>query len=291
MFRVISDPQERLNLLKAGTLQVAFDVPAKDAAAIREQGDRETKLVSIHSPWSFGLAFNNSQEPFKDKRVRQALSYAVPYDQIIKNVMHGLARPAKSMVPPGMDTHDQSAWKYDTIWQRPSSCSGRRPSGRVQEPHRRADRPPRGRAGRDPDPGQLPRDRRARPRSEARRGGVPGEAQQRSSPMQIVEFYSWVTDPFLPHVLQPLSENTFTNSARYANQKVDSLIAAGLYEPDLDKRGVDEPRGPESWSSTTRRGPGCSRATTSCRWRRTCRTSRSGPTRTRASTGATCPER
>ena len=31
--------------------------------------------------------------------------------------MHGLARPAKSMVPPGMGTHDPSAWKYDTNLQ------------------------------------------------------------------------------------------------------------------------------------------------------------------------------
>ncbi len=54
VFRIVTDPQERLNLLKSGTLHVAYDVPAKDAAAIRDNGDGQVKLVSFQSPWSLG---------------------------------------------------------------------------------------------------------------------------------------------------------------------------------------------------------------------------------------------
>ena len=46
VFRIISDPQERLNLLKSGTLHVAYEVPAKDAAAIRDDGDGQTQARS-----------------------------------------------------------------------------------------------------------------------------------------------------------------------------------------------------------------------------------------------------
>ena len=143
-------PQERLNLLKSGTLHVAYEVPAKDAAAIRDDGDGRRQADQRPSPWSFGLTFNNSKEPFKDKRVRQALSYAIPYDAIIDDVMYGLARPAKSMVPPGMATHDPSAWKYDTdLAEGQADARGGGPPRRVQEQHRRADRAARGRAGGD----------------------------------------------------------------------------------------------------------------------------------------------
>jgi peptide/nickel transport system substrate-binding protein len=237
VFRIISDPQERLNLLKSGTLHVAYDVPAKDAAAIRDQGDGQTKLVSIPSPWSFGLAFNNSQDPFKDKRVRQALSYAVPYDAIIDNVMHGLARPAKSMVPPGMPTHDPSAWHYDTNPQKAKELlaaaghsNGFKSSIDVL-------------IGR-------PEDEQAATLIQAsfREIGVgvdvrklaEAEYQEKrnnaSSPMQIVEFYSWVTDPFYHLFWNMFSKNTFTNSSRYGNKQVDALINRGLYEPDSAKR-------------------------------------------------------
>jgi peptide/nickel transport system substrate-binding protein len=54
--------------------------------------------------------------------------------------------------------------------------------------------------------------------------------------MQIVEFYSWVTDPFYHLFFNLYSKNTFTNSSRYASKQVDSLITRGLYEPDQAKR-------------------------------------------------------
>lgn len=237
VFRVISDPQERLNLLRSGTLHVAYDVPAKDAAAIRDKDDGKTKLVSVPSPWSFGLTFNNQQEPFKDKRVRQALSYAIPYDRIIKDVMYGLARPAKSMVPPGMDTHDPSAWNYNTDLQKAKQLLEAAGMGDGFK------------SSIDVLIGR-PEDEQAATLIQAsfREIGVDvsveklAEAQYQekrnagSSPMQIVEFYSWVTDPFFHMFFNMFSENTFTNSSRYANPKVDKLLTEGLYEPDPTKR-------------------------------------------------------
>jgi peptide/nickel transport system substrate-binding protein len=237
VFRIISDPQERLNLLKSGTLHVAYDVPAKDAAAIRESGDGQTKLVSIRSPWSFGLAFNNSQKPLDDKRVRQALSYAVPYDQIINDVMYGLARPAKSMVPPGMPTHDPSAWKYDTDPRKARQLleAAGHPDGFKSSIDVLIGRPEDEQAatliqaafrdiGVDVDVQKLAEAQYQEKRNNA------------SSPMQMVEFYSWVTDPFYHMFFNLFSKNTFTNSSRYSNPKVDSLIQRGLYEPDQAKR-------------------------------------------------------
>jgi peptide/nickel transport system substrate-binding protein len=237
VFRILSDPQERLNLLKSGTLHVAYDVPAKDAAAIRDKGDGQTKLVSIPSPWSFGLSFNNSQEPFKDKRVRQALSYAVPYDQIINTVMHGLARPAKSMVPPGMGTHDPSAWKYDTNLQTAKQllAAAGHPNGFKSSIDILIGRPEDEQAATliQANFRQIGVDVDVRKLAEAE---YQDKRNNAASPMQIVEFYSWVTDPFYHLFFNLYSKNTFTNSSRYASKQVDSLITRGLYEPDQAKR-------------------------------------------------------
>jgi peptide/nickel transport system substrate-binding protein len=237
VFRILSDPQERLNLLKSGTLHVAYDVPAKDAAAIRDKGDGQTKLVNIPSPWSFGLSFNNSQEPFKDKRVRQALSYAVPYDQIITTVMHGLARPAKSMVPPGMGTHDPSAWKYDTNLQTAKQllAAAGHPDGFKSSIDVLIGRPEDEQAATliQANFRQIGVEVDVRKLAEAE---YQDKRNNAASPMQIVEFYSWVTDPFYHLYFNLFSKNTFTNSSRYASKQVDSLITRGLYEPDQAKR-------------------------------------------------------
>jgi peptide/nickel transport system substrate-binding protein len=236
-FRIISDAEERLNLLRAGTLHVAYDVPAKDAAAIRDEGGGDVKLISRPSPWSFGLTFNNKRAPFSDKRVRQALAYAVPYQAIIDQVMFGLARPAKSIVPPGMATHDPSAWKYDTDPQKAREllAAAGHPDGFSSSIDVLLGRP---------------EDERAAVLIQAafREIGVEvevnklAEAQYQekrnagSSPMQIVEFYSWVTDPFYHMFWNMFSKNLFTNSSRYSNPRVDKLIQDGLYEIDEGRR-------------------------------------------------------
>lgn len=236
VFRIVSDPQERLNLLKSGDLHISYEVSAKDAAAIRDEGG-ETKLISAPSPWSFGLAFNNGQKPFDDVRVRQALSYAVPYDTIIEDVMYGLARPAKSIVPPGMETSDQSFWKYDTDLTK------------AKELLAAAGHPDGFKSSIDVLIGRAEDEQAATfIQSSFREIGVDveirklAEAQYQAnrndakSPMQIVEFFSWVNDPMYHMFWNMLSTNTFTNSSRYNNKKVDKLILAGLYEPDLAKR-------------------------------------------------------
>jgi peptide/nickel transport system substrate-binding protein len=236
-FRIISDAEERLNLLKAGTLHVAYDVPAKDAAAIRDAKGGDVKLISRPSPWSFGLTFNNKRAPFNDKRVRQALAYAIPYQAIIDRVMFGLARPAKSIVPPGMATHDESAWNYDTNPQKAKEllAAAGHPDGFKSSIDVLLGRPEDERAavliqasfreiGVDVDVNKLAEAQY----QEKRNAG--------SSPMQIVEFYSWVTDPFYHMFWNMLSKNLFTNSSRYSNPKVDKLILAGLYELDEGKR-------------------------------------------------------
>jgi peptide/nickel transport system substrate-binding protein len=237
VFKVIADPQQRLNLLRTGALHVAFEISAKDADSIRAGNVPNVKLIDVPSPWNFGLTFNNSLDPFKDKRVRQALSYAVPYNAIITTVMKGLAQPAKGMVPPGMPTHDGSFWNYQTDLNKAKQLLTAAGQG----------------SGFDTSIDILigrPEDEQAATLIQANFQQIGVRAQinkldasqyqdnrnNAKSPMQIVEWYSWVDDPFYHLYWNMLSTNTFTNSSRYANPAVDKLILGGMYEPDAAKR-------------------------------------------------------
>jgi peptide/nickel transport system substrate-binding protein len=237
VFRIISDPQERLNLLKSGALHVAFEVSAKDAAAIRAGGSPNAKLVSAPSPWNFALTFNNKLKPLDDKRVRQALSYAVPYEAIIKNVMFGLARPSKGIIVPGMPTAAPGFWRYNTDLNKAKQMLEAAGLG----------------GGFDTSIDVLigrPEDEQAATLIQANfqqigvRAAVNkvAEAQYQDnrnnakSPMQIIEWFSWVNDPMYHMFWNMYSKNTFTNSARYANPQVDKLVLGGIYEPNAAKR-------------------------------------------------------
>jgi peptide/nickel transport system substrate-binding protein len=239
VFKVIADPQQRLNLLRTGALHVAFEISAKDANSIRGGSIPNVKLIDVPSPWNFGLTFNNSLKPFTDKRVRQALSYAVPYDAIIKNVMYGLAQPARGMVPPGMPTHDGSFWPYDTNLSKAKQLLSAAGMGN----------------GFDTSIDILigrPEDEQAATLIQANFQQIGVRAQinkldasqyqdnrnNAKSPMQIVEWYSWVDDPFYHLFWNMLSTNTFTNSSRYSNAAVDKLVLDGMYEPNQTKRAA-----------------------------------------------------
>jgi peptide/nickel transport system substrate-binding protein len=239
VFKVIADPQQRLSLLRTGALHVAFEISAKDADSIRGGSVPNVKLIAVPSPWNFGLTFNNSLKPFTDKRVRQALSYAVPYNAIITTVMRGLAQPAKGMVPPGMPTHDGSFWHYNTNLAKAKELLTAAGLG----------------SGFDTSIDVLigrPEDEQAATLIQANFQQIGVRAQvnkldasqyqdnrnNAKSPMQIVEWYSWVNDPFYHLFWNMLSTNTFTNSSRYKNPAVDKLILSGMYEPNATKRAA-----------------------------------------------------
>lgn len=237
VFREIADPQERISLLKSGDLHAAFQIAPKDAAALRDGGDTNVKLVTAPSTWNWALAFTNSVKPFDNKQVRQAISYAIPYDTIISDVMYGLARPSKGLIVPGMPTSDQSFWNYNTDL------------AKAKELLTAAGYPDGFETSIDVVLGRAEDEQMATfIQASLQQIGVTvtinklAEAQYQDnrnnakSPMQIIEWFSWVNDPFYHMYWNLLSTNTFTNSARYNNPDVDKLIMAGLYEPDTAKR-------------------------------------------------------
>jgi len=236
--RIITDPQQRLSLLKAGQLHLADGVSPKDVASLRE-GHPNARVLSAPSTWTWGLMFNTGVKPFSNKLVRQALSYAVPYDRIIKDVMFGFARLARGMVPPGMPTHDPTAWKYNTDLRKAKELLTRAgyPNGfktRIVVLR-----------GRAPDESAA-----TFIQANFRQIGVDAaidklqvaafaDAQNnRKFQMLLSEWHSWVKDPMYHMYWNLHSKNSFTNHTGYKNPKFDKLIEDGLYESDPAKRAA-----------------------------------------------------
>lgn len=55
------------------------------------------------------LAFNEKVKPFQDVHVRQAISYAINREALVKAVLFGNGQPANSLFPPNLEYYDPNA--------------------------------------------------------------------------------------------------------------------------------------------------------------------------------------
>ncbi|QCR20243.1 ABC transporter substrate-binding protein [Agrococcus sp. SGAir0287] len=109
--RFIAEPANRVQLLSGGDVDLATEIPANDV-----EGLAETDGVVIDSRASNKILFfamNNEIAPFDDPLVRQAISYAIPYEQLVDDVMEGQASPLTSAVPSSMAGFDDSTYAYE----------------------------------------------------------------------------------------------------------------------------------------------------------------------------------
>ncbi len=113
IYRPIVEDQARLTELLTGTLDVIVGVPA-DFVSQLEQNAKITLLKQVGAHvWYLGM--NNQKKPFDDKRVRQALNYAVSKDAIVNDVLKGTGAASKGPVLPGTWGADGAlkAYPYD----------------------------------------------------------------------------------------------------------------------------------------------------------------------------------
>lgn len=115
-FRIVPDAQERELLVRSGTVDLALGIPVKDVAQL--QSDSALRVVSAPTRIVGFAGFNVLKKPFDNTLVRQALSYAVPYQTIMQQVMKGQGIQLKSPIPQGMPTSDFSFWRYDTDYSK-----------------------------------------------------------------------------------------------------------------------------------------------------------------------------
>ncbi|MBL8319828.1 MAG: ABC transporter substrate-binding protein [Burkholderiaceae bacterium] len=110
---VKSDPT-RVAALIAGDVDMLTDLPTQDVAKLR--GDSKLKVLdgpevrTIYYALDIGspeLKYSDvkGKNPFKDKRVREALSITIDRETIKRNTMRGLSIPAAIMVAPGVNGH------------------------------------------------------------------------------------------------------------------------------------------------------------------------------------------
>ncbi len=110
IYRPIVEDQARLTELLTGALDLIVGTPP-DFVAQLESNPKVTLLKQVGAHvWYLGI--NNQKKPFDDKRVRQALNYAVNKEAIVRDVLKGTGSLSAGPVLPGTWATDAGLKPY-----------------------------------------------------------------------------------------------------------------------------------------------------------------------------------
>lgn len=232
--RAVPDPDQRALLIQSGDLDVVDGLPPRLNAQL--QNDDRVTVHRIPSSRMTYLGMNNQIAPFDNKLVRQAVSYAIPYQTILDDVMYGMATIAKGPVPPQMESFaGEEYWNYQTNLSKARALmrqSGVGPLNTqlvVQQ--------------------SRPQDTEAAVFIQEALGqiGIKVAVQQLAegaylerltagqAPMFLHYWYSWGEDPFF-QMMFLLQSESLTNYAKYSNPAFDAILEKGVFELDAGRR-------------------------------------------------------
>lgn len=102
-WKLVQEASDRQLLLENGDVDVALDLEDKNIAGVAaEDGITVEQFASNKHLF---LCLNNNIAPFDDPKVRLAIAYAIPYDDLVNEVMSGNAVRTTSMMPDNVTGH------------------------------------------------------------------------------------------------------------------------------------------------------------------------------------------
>ena len=105
-------------------------VPAREHRQL-PQANPDFTVVEEPSFFNYVGLFNTGKAPLDDPKVRQALAYAIPYDDIITVGAQGFGTQSRGPVPAGVFPYDESVPQYTTDIEKAKALLARgRPRGR-----------------------------------------------------------------------------------------------------------------------------------------------------------------
>ncbi|WP_234196927.1 ABC transporter substrate-binding protein [Pseudacidovorax sp. NFM-22] len=90
--QTIPEAATRANLVERGDADLVIDLQASDAAALQAKGKVKVISTPMYNAVTF-VSFNTQMPPFDKVKVRQAIAYALPYDDMFKAALFGRGKP------------------------------------------------------------------------------------------------------------------------------------------------------------------------------------------------------
>ena len=123
VLREVPAAGNRRALMERGDADLSIDMPFKDASEIKKSGAYRVVGMPVENSLQY-VGLVAKMKPFDDVRVRQAIAWAVPYEEIYKSVVYDICIPPMSGGP--RDVPKTAAWPRpfptSATWKRPRRC-------------------------------------------------------------------------------------------------------------------------------------------------------------------------
>jgi peptide/nickel transport system substrate-binding protein len=110
IFKPVVEDASRLVQLQAGQLDLVPALPPDLAA--KAKADSNLDLIQKLGNHIWWVTLNIHEKPFQDKRVRQAMNYAIDKEAIVKSVLAGLGQVSPAFGYPGSPYFDSNIQPY-----------------------------------------------------------------------------------------------------------------------------------------------------------------------------------
>lgn len=112
LIKKIPETASRRQMVEKGEADITFELPYEDINSLKNNPN----INVLEGPAFENLYFffNTEKAPFNNKLVRQALSYAFPYRDVVKYAMGSYATQARGAIPYGLWGHGSNLPQYTT---------------------------------------------------------------------------------------------------------------------------------------------------------------------------------
>ncbi len=110
VIKKVTETSSRRQMIEKGEADVTINLPYEDVEAMKDNEDVTIELENSYI--NVASYFNTQKAPLDDKLVRQALSYAFPYDDVVEFVLGGYGTQGRGPVPKGLWGHGKTLKQY-----------------------------------------------------------------------------------------------------------------------------------------------------------------------------------
>jgi len=111
VIKMVPEASTRRQMLESGQADYCNEMPFEDIKALAD--NPKIEIIKTPSYQMMMALFNMEKPPLNNKLVRQAISHAIPYDDIVKHVFHDYAEQSKGAVPKGLWGHDDNLPQFE----------------------------------------------------------------------------------------------------------------------------------------------------------------------------------
>jgi peptide/nickel transport system substrate-binding protein len=110
IFREVPTSATRASLLQGGAVDIAQYLQPLEI--IKMRGEKGVAVDSVDASFMIWLELNAQIEPFGNPKVRQAMNFAFPQEQVLKTVFQGIGSPLNGCMPNIYAGFTDKFWKY-----------------------------------------------------------------------------------------------------------------------------------------------------------------------------------